>query len=133
MLTFIDTTTLSFYISFLGVIGMISMKSYEIRSGRRLWISKITDKTNRFFTKVYFYFTKLISYMNRKSAIALIQWIAYYILSWARETYIWAHKKAHAHPPSRKVIDMVRGRGEIKRNGGSSFFLKRISEVDEIV
>ena len=112
---------------------MISFKAVEISSGKKSWISVMTEKTNHIFHNIYNHIKKVLSYINRKSAIALIQWIAYHILSWARDVYIWAHKKAHAHPHSKKVIDMVRGKGEIKKNGGVSFYLKRISENDEDV
>lgn len=130
MSIFLDTSIISFYISLLGILGMIGFKMSEKRTGKKSWISKIADKTN---DRVHGYFNalrKFLSYINRRSALALVQYIAYHILSWARNLYIWAYKKAHAHAPSKKVIDMVRGRGEIKRNGGSSFYLKSISEND---
>ena len=125
-----DPITLSFYISFVGILGMFGFKVIEIKSGKKTWISKIGEKTDHIFGNSYAFIKKCIHQINKKNAIALIQWIAYYILSWARRAYIWAHRKAHAHPPSKMVIDMVRGRGEIKRNGGVSFFLKSISSDD---
>ena len=131
MSVFLEVYTLSFYISFLAIIVMITLKSSEIRSGKKFWITKILDKMNNFFTTLAINIKIIISYINKKSAIALIQWIAYHILLWVRETYVWIHKKAHAHPPSKKVIDMVRGRVEIRKNAGASFFLKSISSSDE--
>lgn len=128
MSALLDTSVISFYISLLGIIGMISFKLAEIRSGRKSFISRLSDKTNH---KVHEFMNRvrtLISYINRRSALALVQWIAYHILTWARNAYIWAYRKAHAHAPSKKVIDMVRGRGEVNRNGGSSFYLKSISK-----
>jgi hypothetical protein len=127
---YLDPAILSFYISLAGILGMLGLKVAEIRSNKKTLISKIAEKTDDTVWKYYINTKKILSYINRKSAIALIQWIAYYILSWARRAYIWAHRKAHAHPPSKKVIDMVRGRGEIKKNGGVSFFLKSISSED---
>jgi hypothetical protein len=128
MSIFFDTSIISFYISFLGILGMIGVKMAEIRSGKKSWVSRMSDKTNHKVREYYYNTKKFISYINRKSALALVQWIAYHILTWARNAYIWAYKKAHAHAPSKKVIDMVRGRGEINRNGGSSFYLKSISK-----
>ena len=127
------TTIISFYIAFLGIIGMIGMKRSEIRSGKKSWFSRLTDITNDGVYSTYLWIKKMISYINKRSAIALIQWIAYHILSWVRKAYIWIHKKAHAYPHSKKVIDMVRGKGEINKNGGASVYLKRISEEDEEV
>lgn len=135
MSVFFDTSIISFYISFFGIIGMIVFKASEIKTGKMSFISRITDKNNHKVRELYLTLRKYISYINRRSALALIQWIAYHILTWARNAYIWAYKKAHAHAPSKKVIDMVRGRGEVNRNGGSSFYLKSISgkEVEEVV
>lgn len=130
MSAFLDTTIISFYLSLLGILGMIGFKVLEIRSGKKSWISKLADKTNHIVHRYFAHFKRLTSYINRKAALALIQWIAYHVLTWARNIYIWIYKKAHAHPPSKKVIDMVRGKGEVNRNGGSSFYLKSISESD---
>lgn len=112
---------------------MLGFKAIEVRSGKKSWISRIAETTNHLVHAAYDRVRKFLSYFNRKSALALIQWIAYHILSWAREVYIWAYKKAHAHGPSKKVIDMVRGKGEVNTNGGASFYLKNISAKDEEV
>jgi hypothetical protein len=127
MLVYIDTSFISFFLSFAGILGMLGFKTIELRSGKKSWISRIADKTNHIFHDYITNIRRYISYINRRSALALVEWIAYYILTWARNAYIWVYKKAHAHPPSKKVIDMVRGRVEVNRNGGSSFYLKSIS------
>lgn len=128
MSVFFDSSILSFYISILAIIGMISFKGLELRSGKKSWISRLSENTNHIVQDYYYKTRKFISYINRKSAVAFLQWIAYHILTWARNAYIWAYHKARAHAPSKKVIDMVRGRGEVNRNGGSSFYLKSISK-----
>ncbi len=131
MSAFLDPFTLSFYISFAGILGMLGFKAMEIRSGKKSWISHLADNTNHLVHDAYHDIRKFFSYFNRKSALALVQWIAYHILSWARATYIWAYKKAHAHAPSKKVIDMVRGRGEVNKNGGASFYWKKLTHGEE--
>ncbi len=127
---YLDPSIISFYVSFVGIIGMIGFKAAELRTGKKSWISRLADRTN---DRVHVYMASIrtyISYINRRSALALVQWIAYHILSWARNLYIWAYRKAQAHASSRKIIDMVRGKGEVNRNGGSSFYLKSISKND---
>lgn len=131
MPTFIDTTFISFYVAGVGILGMLGFKALEFRSGKKSWISRLLDSMNHFFHRIFDAIKRWIFFINKKSAIALIQWIAYHVLSWARSAYIWAYKKAHAHAPSKKVIDMVRGRGEVKQTGGASFYLKSIGEDDE--
>ena len=81
---------------------MIGFKVLEIRSGRKYWVSKVADSMNHRVHAWFFKVKRFFSYFNRKTALALIQWIAYHILSWARRIYLWAYKKAHSHPPSKK-------------------------------
>src|SRR3989344_9353131 len=131
MSAFFNTLSISFYATFLIMLSMVGFKAMEMHSGRKSFISKLSDNTNHIVHNAYDRIIKSISYINRKSAIALIEWIACHILSGARKVYIWAYNKAHAHPPSKRVIDMVRGKGEVNRNGGSSIFLKKISEDDK--
>ncbi len=106
---------------------MFVFKYYELKSGKQSFITKISSKTNHISHNIFVNTKKFISYFNRKTALALIQWIAYHILSWVREMYIKLRRLAHMHPPSKKVLDMVRGKGEIDKNKGSSIYLKMIS------
>lgn len=123
----LDISTILFILSLLGIILMIYLKFFELRTGKELLISKISSNTNHIVHDYFVKVKKFISYFNRKTALALIQWIAYHILSWVREMYIKLRKLAHMHPPSKKVLDMVRGKGEVNMNKGSSIYLKMIS------
>ena len=117
-----------FILSFLGIIAMTWLKAHELRTNKKFWIALLAEKTDHRVQAVYQKGRTYASYFNRRSAVALLQWIAYHILSWARSFYIAIHRKAHAHPPSKKVIDMVRGKGQVEKAGGASFYLKRIVE-----
>jgi hypothetical protein len=119
---------ISFYVSFATIVAMVSAKSFQISSGKENLLNKLSGKTDVTVHSVYWNIKKFFSYFNRKSAIALVQYIAYHILSWGRKTYHWVWNKAHTHPPSKKVIDMVRGKGDVEKPGGASFYLKQISE-----
>jgi hypothetical protein len=131
MYNFLDTSIITFYVSFLGIVGMIYLKYFELKNNKKYFVSSLLSRFDNLVVTTYLHVKKFLSSLNKGNAIALIQWIAYYILSWARDTYIWLYKKARSHPPSKMVVDMVRGRGEIKRNGGISFYLRRIGQEDE--
>ncbi len=135
MREFLDISSISFYISLLGIVSMLSFKSWEMKSGEKSFISKFADKVNPSIHSAFYHFKKILAYFNKKTALALIQWIAYHILSWVRKIYIKMRELAHMHPPSKKVLDMVRGKGEANKNGGSSIYLKIISEesVEEVL
>src|SRR5574343_22966 len=128
MSVFLDISLISFYVSLIAIITMISVKSKELKSGNRSFISRFADNTNHLVHDFYNSLKRIVMYINRKNAIALFQWIAYHILTWIREFYIWLRKIAHMHPPSKKVLDLVRGKGEVNKNGGSSIYLKIISD-----
>lgn len=132
MLAYIDTPIISFYVSLAGILGMLWFKAMEVRSGKTNWFLRVVNVMNHKVHDGYVWIVKQIRLINKRTAIALVEWIAYHILSWAREVYIWAHKRAHAHPSSKRVIDMVRGKGEVKKNGGVSFYLKSISEGEDV-
>ncbi|HEY4478636.1 MAG TPA: hypothetical protein VI775_02235 [Candidatus Paceibacterota bacterium] len=108
-----------FFISAIAMAIMIKLKSP---------LSFMNNKTDNAVHSSYVYIRRLISYINRHSAIALIQWIAYHILSWIRSVYIWIRSIARSYPHSKKVLDMVRGKGTAEKNNGASFYLKKISE-----
>ena len=89
-------------------------------------------KTDQAIHSAYRQMSRFISYFNRHSALALVQWVVYHMLSWIRSVYIAIRAKAHAHPPSKKVLDMVRGKVMIDRNSGASFYLKKIGEGEVV-
>lgn len=120
----------SFFVSLLGIICMIYLKARRLKMDARSRFSFVSAKVDHKIRGTFTGIRTFFSYFNRKSAIALIQWIAYHILSWARAAYIWIQKKAHAHPPSKKVIDMVRGKGEVDSTG-ASFYLKNLAPIEE--
>ncbi len=124
-------TSIVFFVALLGIIVMLYLKARRLRLDTRSHFSFLSAKVDG---KIRFSFAKVrkfFSYFNRKSAVALIEWIAYHMLSWIRSVYIWIQNKAHAHPPSKKVIDMVRGKGEIDTMGGASFYLKNLAPTQE--
>ncbi len=123
-----NTTAIIFFVSLIGILGMIFLKYREIKKERKSWLARLVLRFDPFFSTVYGRVRLFISYFNRKSAAALVQLIAYHVLSVARSIYLWIRAKAHAHPPSKKVIDMVRGRTDTSLNNGASFYLKKISQ-----
>ena len=112
---------ISFFASLAGIIGMIIWKKMPTHT-----------KIDQTIDSVYRRVSRFISYFNRHSAIALIQWVVYHVLSLIRSVYIAIRAKAHAHPPSKKVLDMVRGKVVIDRNSGASFYLKKIGEGEVV-
>lgn len=119
-----------FYISIVGIIVMILLKRREVLSGRRSFISKLGEGSDHIFSALFGSVRKFISYINKHTFIALAQWIAFHILVHIRKVYVEIKHLWIKNTHTKKVLDMVRGKGEVNNNG-ASFYLRRIAKVEE--
>jgi hypothetical protein len=120
------TTISLFYASLIAMIVMVVLKYREEKTGHPTIISRMFAWSDSFFSKAFSLIREAISYINKHTFISLAQWVAYHILRHIRMWYIEVRSHAHRNPHTKKVVDMVRGRGEIKKHG-ASIYLKRIS------
>ncbi|MEI8328001.1 MAG: hypothetical protein WCG02_02590 [Candidatus Taylorbacteria bacterium] len=116
-----------FYISLIGAIGMLLMKRREIKGGKPSLISKLGRGTDHFFQTIFTAVKRFISYINKHTFIVLAQWMAFHVLKRVRNVYVAIKHRFITNPHGKKLIDAVRGRGEVK-NHGASFYLRRISD-----
>jgi hypothetical protein len=123
-----DSTILIFFLALLAIIGMLVLKAVEMRTGKQSVVAKMSAGVDPHVQAVHDTTKDVIRKFNRHTLVASIQWLAVHILSWLRGVYIKLYHLAHRYPHSKKVIDMVRGKGEVNRNNGSSFFLKQIDQ-----
>ena len=115
-----------FYISLIGIVAMILLKRREVGTGKQSIVSYIGAGSDRIFNVVFAAVRKGISYLNKRTFIAVVQWIAYQVLFRIRKIYVEIKHQALMNPHSKKVIDAVRGRGQIQTHG-ASLYLRRIS------
>lgn len=114
----------TFYISLAGIISMILLKRRELKKDNPSSDnSAIEHALSKFFKRIQ-YSLKLI---NRKTFVALIQFITFHILFRIRKIYVEIKHRTLLNPHGKRMIDAVRGRGEVK-NHGASFYLRRISD-----
>ena len=121
-----------FYLSLAILISMLWMKRLELVSGKKHFLAAVADKNDHKFDKLHRDIRSIVSYFNKHTFIAFLQWLAAGILSWLRNLYIKLFHLARKYPHSKKVIDMVQGRGETNGMGGASFFLKKISDESNV-
>ena len=126
------TTSIIFYLALFGLVGMIWMKYIETKRSKKYVLSRLADKTDHIVYRTYNGIRYVLSHINKHNAIALAQWGAFHVLSFVRRVYLYIHEMAHRHPHTKKVIDMVQGKGGAKPNGGTSFYLKRIGTTEEV-
>jgi len=121
------TLIILFYAALLGIIAMLLLKRREVRTGNQSLMSRLGRGSDHIFHAIFSGIGHTVSYVNKKTFIVVAQWIAFHVLLRIRRVYVEAKDRALQNPHSRKVIDAVRGRGEIA-NHGASFYLRRISD-----
>ena len=116
----------SFYISLLGIISMIVLKRFELSSANSNSSSDVSNIELR-LQSIYNSINKTFQMINKKTFIALAQYITFHILYRIRKIYVELKHRALMNPHGKKMIDAIRGRGEINKHG-ASFYLRRISD-----
>lgn len=116
-----------FGISFVSIILMVLLKRHEIKSGHPTIISRLGRGSDNFFHKIFGIVRNALSYINKHTFVALAHWVAFHILVHVRKVYVQIKSSFLANPQGKKMLDAVRGRGEVKDHG-ASFYLRRISE-----
>jgi hypothetical protein len=106
---------------------MVLLKRYEVNSGKATVVSRLGQGSDHLFHSIFSAMKQGTSYVNKHSFIAIAQWIAFHVLLRVRNIYVELKDRALSNPHSRKVIDAVRGRGEITPHS-ASFYLRRISD-----
>lgn len=116
-----------FYIALVGMVAMLFLKRHEVRTGRETVVSKLGQGSDHFFHAAFRSARKFVSYFNKRTFAALAQWVAYHILLRTRKVYVEVKHRALQTPYGKRMIDAVRGRGEISHHG-ASFYLRRIGQ-----
>jgi len=115
-----------FYISLLAMIAMVALKRHEVRTGVPSLVSKVGAGSDHVFQAVYSTVRHGLSYVNRRTLIALSQWLAFHVLKFFRTLYVEIKHRFISTDHGKKLIDAVRGRGEVSDHG-ASFFLRNIA------
>ncbi|MEK7609989.1 MAG: hypothetical protein AAB470_02625 [Patescibacteria group bacterium] len=116
-----------FYVSLIAIIVMVLLKRHEVKTSKPCIISRLSRGSDHFFHSIFANIRKSSSYVNRHTFVALAHWIAVHVLVRIRNVYVEIKSSFLANPHGKKIMDAVRGRGEISDHG-ASFYLRRISE-----
>jgi preprotein translocase subunit SecG len=113
-----------FYISLVGIITMILLKRREVKSSIPSTTNSAIERSlSKFFGRIQY----SINFLNKKTFVALVQFVTFHVLYRIRKVYVEIKHRTLLNPHGKKMIDAVRGRGEVK-NHGASFYLRRISD-----
>lgn len=121
------TLIIAFYLSLLGIIAMVLFKRHEVTSGKPSMVSQLGRRSDQLFHTIFASVKHAYSVLNKRTFIAIAQWLGFHVLFHSRKVYVDLKDRALSNPHSKKVIDAVRGRGELTPNT-ASFYLRRISD-----
>jgi len=121
------TLIIIFYVSLLGLIAMLLFKRHEIKYGHPTVVSRLGRGSDDLFHSMFGAIHRTYAFFNKQNYIKILQWVAYHILLRTRKVYVDIKHEVLSNPHGKKVIDAVRGRGEVKAGGGS-VYLRRISD-----
>ena len=114
----------SFIFSLLAIIGMISIKNWEMKAGKTIF-AKMRFKFDIFVAK---YLIILKSYTQTKNGRyflkKIIHYTAYYISHIALSCARFAERKLI------KIINFIKGRGVIEKRRQASSYLKNVADFD---
>jgi len=120
------TLIIIFYVSLVAMVAMLLLKRREVLTGRPSIVSKIGAGTDHIFQASFAAVGHGLSYFNRHTFKALAQIAAFHALKFVRRIYVEIKDRFISHPQGKKLIDAVRGRGEVS-DTGASFYLRRIA------
>lgn len=127
-------TLIVFAASALAIIAMVAFKYYELSTGKRGILTRVSDKTNHRARAGYRTVRLYLSYINKRNAVLLLQFILDHIVWLIRKV----QRRIHTHIESNQdmrgynVLNLIKGKGIIKKRGAVSFFLKQVGEDEEL-
>jgi hypothetical protein len=106
---------------------MILIKRAEMKNGDLSIADKLESSVEIVLGKIYTKVSNYYKMLNRRTFIALAQFLTFHILLRIRNVYVELKHQTLQNPHGKRMIDAIRGRGEVK-NHGASFYLRRISD-----
>ena len=115
-----------FYVSLCALLLMLALKKHEQKTGHPSLVSRIGSGTDHIFHAIFSRVGTWISYINRRTFIVIGQLVAFHALLGIRNVYVEIKHRTLQNHHGRKILDAVRGRGEVNKHG-ASLYLRRIS------
>lgn len=117
-------TFIIFIVSGLGIVALIGHKHFEISTGKKTFITHASGYTNAHVNKG----AKVFQSVNMDNATKIVGWIIAYSILILRKLFIYLQNRSY----SKKIVDVVSGKGVEKSTSGASVFLKRIKDHDRV-
>ncbi len=110
---------------------MIGLKAVELKTGKPSLLSRSSHRFNHIIHDFFVKVRRWVSYINRRSALLLVQYVVAHSIMAVHGSFLYTKKKVNSNPHTKKYVDMITGKGVIKRKGAVSIYLKQIKEEEE--
>lgn len=117
-------TFIIFIASGLGIVALLGHKQFEVSTGKKTFISHASNYTNEHVNKG----AKAFQSVNMENGTKVIGWIIAHSIFLLRKLFIYLQNRSY----SKKIVDVVSGKGVDKKTSGASVFLKRIKDHDRV-
>ncbi len=117
-------TLIVFLCAGLGIVALIGHKHFELATGRKTFISHVTNYTNEHVRTG----AGVVQKVNRDNVARVVGWLIAYAIYLLRKAFIYIQNRSY----SKKIVDIVSGKHVDKNGPGASLFLKRIKDHDRV-
>ncbi|MBP9701837.1 MAG: hypothetical protein KBD47_02550 [Candidatus Pacebacteria bacterium] len=117
-------TLIIFIASGLGIVALLGHKYFELTTGKKTFISQASTFADEHVTTS----TKVFKMINAQNATKIVAWFIAYGILLLRKLFIYIQNRSY----SKKIVDVVSGKGTDKNTSGASVFLKRIKDHDRV-
>ncbi len=111
-----------FSISVIAALLMLVGKQHELSTGKVTVFASFLKKTDPILKQYWNSFIHFLSLFNKRTARLLLHMIVEEMIHFLKAI------KRRLDSKQSKFFMMVKGKGEVKRRGSASFFLKHIKE-----
>lgn len=117
-------TLIVFLCAGLGIVALLWHKSFELATGKKTFISHVTNYTNDHVRTG----ATVVRQVNKDNAARIAGWLIAYAIYLLRKAFIYIQNRSY----SKKIVDIVSGKDVEKNGPGASVFLKRIKDHDRV-
>ncbi len=120
------TTIALFYGSLVLMVVMMGIKLLEVSRGKEIFTTRISRSIDHVFEAGYRFVRDILGHISWYNIEHGFWWCVRLIFKFLHISYKYVEYKANTDPRSKKIIDMVKGKGMPTRSPGASIYLKRI-------
>ncbi|MEK7589745.1 MAG: hypothetical protein AAB475_00630 [Patescibacteria group bacterium] len=117
------TSIFSFAVAFIAIVGMIAFKNWEIKAGKTI-LRNARFKADKVVVEWFIALKSHIPTKGKHLSKEITHHTAYHISHFALGGVKFAERKLI------RVINFIKGKGVVNKNGNASHYLKNVSKYE---